>query len=368
MKELTLEFPSGFVRSDTPDPGSILLQSSSFTLRFLPVQIGELSESMALSVKRRMHYAEDNTEASMELENTIPFGAEPQIKRKLRITDGLASMTMDLVMRNSCYLTSVCAGGFTLGGVISRIGFLTLDEKAENLQKFCWQDLGNIAEGSVLYEGEKPPLGISLETAAQRMDFMAGDDLWRWMGASRMNGKALFRVLKEKDSISCHWQLFIKNPPRNGEEDIPIPGKNWRITWAVAWKDLAAEKAAHKKPDPGKSFSLKSLRGDKRLLCKGGKRACLCANGTLNVLKKFVRSHLESIQEGEELYLTDLEVTLCTNAGHMDRAKQKELLHWDMMSLLDFVRWSNKALSRKGAHLTVLSPEGAPEKGFMILR
>jgi hypothetical protein len=39
-----------------------------------------------------------------------------------------------------------------------------------------------------------------------------------------------------------------------------------------------------------------------------------------------------------------------------------------MMSLLDFVRWSNKALSRKGAHLTVLSPEGAPEKGFMILR
>lgn len=368
MKDLTLEFPSGFVKSDMPDPGSIHLQSSSFTLRFLPVQIGELSESMALSVKRRMHYAEDNTEATMELENTIPFGAEPQIKRKLRITDGLASMTMDLVMRNSCTLTNVCAGGFTMGGVISRIGFLTLDDKGESIQDFRWQDLGDIAEGSVLYEGEKPLPGISLETETQRMDFMAGDDLWRWMGASRMNGKALFRVVKEKDSVSCSWQLFRKNPPRNGEEDLPVPGKNWRITWAVAWKDLAAEKAELKQPDPEKVFSLKSLKGDQRLLCKDGKRACLCANGTLNALKKFVRSHLESIQEGGELYLTDMEISLCTNAGHMDRAKQKELLHWDMMSLLDFVRWSNKTLSRKGAHLTVCAPEGSPLKGFMILR
>ena len=241
MKDLALELPSGFVKSDMPDPGSLHLQSSSFTLRFLPVQIGDLSESMALSVKRRMHYAEDNSEGTMEMENTIPFGAEPQIKRKLRVTDGLASMTMDLVMRNSCYLTTVCAGGFTMGGIIRRIGLLAMDEKKRILQDFRWQDLAELPEGSVLYEGATPPLGISLETDSQRVDFAPGDDLWRWMGASRLNGTALFRIVKEKDSVSSHWQLFIKNPPRSGEEETPIPGKNWRLTWAVAWKDLSAE-------------------------------------------------------------------------------------------------------------------------------
>ena len=92
---LTADLPNASFASDSPSIAEFTLKTGSFTVRTLPVEIGELNETMSLASKRRLHNSEDGSELMFETVNTIPFGAEPQIQRKIKLSDGLICVTTD---------------------------------------------------------------------------------------------------------------------------------------------------------------------------------------------------------------------------------------------------------------------------------
>ena len=127
---LTADLPDAHFASDTPSVADHTLKTGNFTLRTLPVEIGELSESMSLASRRRLHQSEDGAELMFETVNTIPFGAEPQIQRKTKLSDGLICVTMDMVMRASCQLTPLSAGGLVISGDIRKVRLILPPKKA----------------------------------------------------------------------------------------------------------------------------------------------------------------------------------------------------------------------------------------------
>ena len=92
---LTADLPDARLTTDTPSVDALTLKAGDFTFRTLPAEIGELSETMSLGSKRRLHESADGTELMFETVNTIPFGAEPEIRRKIRAAakSGIADFT-----------------------------------------------------------------------------------------------------------------------------------------------------------------------------------------------------------------------------------------------------------------------------------
>ena len=367
---ITAECSDGFLSSDTPTVDALTLKAGSFTLITLPVAIGELSESSALSTKRRLHHSEDGSELTLDLENQIPFGSEPKVVRKIRFSEGLACVTMDIVTRNSSELTQISAGGLLLKGPISKIGWLRIPQQGSAITAPEMQDFEKLEDGTVLYDESCPPLGLVIENDGERFDWMAGDDLWRWTNASRLGGKSRFTITKTEKAIRFQWELLDKAPA--GPDEEPVPGRNWRLTWAVAWKKLplAAQVKPYKKYDltvccwPTPTQAVSSVKHHED---EASERGCLCDSATQNILKKWVRSNLNSVKEGDVFALVKVLPVYCVNAGHLDRAKQKSLQHWDMMAIIEFRRWANRLLAKRGCSMKILAPENSPLRGFMIL-
>lgn len=368
---LTADLPDARLVSDTPSVDAFTLKTASFTLRTLPVEIGELSESMSLSSKRRLHNSGDGNELTFETVNTIPFGAEPQIQRKIKISAGLICTTMDMVMRASCQLTNLSAGGLVISGDIRKIRLILPPKKgcAPSFQE--WQDWTEIPEeNGVIFDAAFPPLGFRLESDSERFDWMIGDDLWRWTNAGRIGGgKAHFTLIRDHDTLRMQWKLFEKLPVKK-EEDQPIPGRNWRLTWAIAWRPISRTRkkkaaavfdlSAVDSPDSARAVSSMKKNAAKE-------RSCCCASATLNMLKKWLRSQLSELPEEAVLEIQNVQPVYCVNAGHVDRAKYQSLPHWDMMSLIEFRRWANRALGAGNASLRMTAPEKSPWRSFMIL-
>ncbi len=368
---LTADLPDAQFASDTPSIDAYTLKTGHFTLRTLPAEIGELSESMSLSSKRRLHNSEDGSELMFETVNTIPFGAEPQIERKIKISAGMICTTMDMVMRASCQLTTLSAGGFILSGDIRKIGLILPPEKGCVPKLEPMRDFAEIsAENGIIFEEAFPPLGLRIESDEERFDWMAGDDFWRWTNADRIGGgKSHFIITREHNAVRMQWKLFDKLPAKKEEEE-PIPGRNWRLTWAAAWKPLSRtrkKKAAAVFDLAGFDFPDSARAVSSMKKNAAADRGCCCASATLNILKKWLRSQLGELPEGSVLEISNVQPVYCVNAGHVDRAKYKSLPHWDMMSLIEFRRWANRALGAKNASLRMTAPAKSPWRSFMIL-
>ena len=368
---LTADLPDARLTTDTPSVDALTLKAGDFTFRTLPAEIGELSETMSLGSKRRLHESADGTELMFETVNTIPFGAEPEIHRKVKISEGLVTVTQDLVMRASCQLTSVSAGGFAVSGPIRTFALVLPPSKTCEPEFPEKKEFAPLAEKSIIYDAPYPPLALMLESEKQRFDWMAGDDLWRWTNAERIGGGAArFVITREKDALRMQWKIFEKLPVRKGEEELPIPGRNWRLTWAVAWKALARTR----RKKAVRTFDLAAVSWDDSARAVTGRkknapsgRGCFCASATQNTLKKWLRSGSDSLPEGGILEIAGVTPVYCVNAGHVDRAKYQSLPHWDMMSLIEFRRWADRMLAAKDCSLRIAAPAKSPWRGFMVL-
>ena len=367
---LTADLPNASFASDSPSIAEFTLKTGSFTVRTLPVEIGELSENMSLSSRRRLHTTEDSSELMFETVNTIPFGTEPQIQRKIKISEGLICFTSDIVMRGT-ELTELSGGGAVISGNIQNYGLILPPRKG------CVPDTPEMKsfteispDGGILFDEAYPPLGLVLESDQERFDWAPGDDLWRWSNAERIGGgKARFTIKREKDAVRMQWKLFEKLP-KQGEEEIPVPGRNWRLTWAMAWKPLSSKRA--KKPVqvfdaaafdwPDSALGIATLKKN-----AAGERGCFCSATTLNILKKWLRTRLEQAEEGTVFEIAGIQPQYCVNASHVDRAKYKSLPHWDLMSVIEFRRWAGRQLARKNASIKISAPKKSPWRGFMIL-
>jgi hypothetical protein len=367
---LTADLPDAHFASDTPSVADHTLKTGTFTLRTLPVEIGELNETMSLASKRRLHNSEDGSELMFETVNTIPFGAEPEIRRKIRISEGLICCAMDMVMRASCPLTTLSAGGIVISGGFRKIGLILPPQKGSEPAMQESRDWPEIKEDEVLFDAPYPPLGLTLTAEKERLDWMIGDDLWRWTNAERIGGgKARFVITKKEQGLRMEWKLFEKTPVRS-DEDEPVPGRNWRLTWAAAWTalPLPRKKRAARVFDlgafdwPENARAAASLKKNKTL-----QPGCFCSMAVQNTLKKWIRSNWDEAKDGMVFELKNVQPRYCVNASHVDRPKFKSLPHWDMMSILEFRRWAGRLLAKKNAQLRLRTPEKSPWRGFMTL-
>ena len=220
------------VTTDTPSVDAFTLKiGKDFTLSTLPVRLGELSESMALKAKRRPHTSDDGGEVLIEQENAIPFGSEPVIRRKVRLSEHLLNVTMDIEMRASNEMKDISAGGVVISGTVGRIRFAGMPPKGEFTPDFSQEkDFSAAADGTVFYEEAFPPFGLVIESERSVLELIVGDDFWRWTNAERIGGTSRFAFVKKDGALHFTWQIFTLKP----DTEMPA-GRNWRLTWAASW-------------------------------------------------------------------------------------------------------------------------------------
>lgn len=325
------------------------------SIKTLPVRIGELPESSALRGKRRPHMAENGKECTIELENSIPFGEEPVVARKIRMEEGVLSCTLDLRMRASCRVKNISAGGLEIAGAVRKVSF-----PGSGIGDI---DIEALEEDTVFYDAENMPLLAVFETKKSSAAFAPGDDLWRWNSAERFNGKSRFTMKKSDGKIIFSWEIFSLDPD---VEELP-DGRNIRLTYLLSWKLKRAEKI--RKYKYKNSFNMASAVFQESFCRKNadgtnGETGCFACQGTENILKKFVRSLLEDAQEGDRFAVTNVVPGVCWNASHLERAKAKNLRHQDLAAWIDFRSWARRQLGRKGASFELVTQEESSLKGW----
>ncbi len=348
----------------TPENGVLTLEAgSSLSVKSIPATLGEYSEQMALPGIRRPHASIDGLEASIDIPDTIPFGDEPSINRKIKVSSGLMTIVTDFELRHSFQMRGISAGGLAISGKIASVSILQIP-KASAKPAFKELAFSDSKDGDPLFSSEMPPL-VMLVTAEDGtvLEFTVGEDLWRWCAAGRLGGKSSFSIVRSPEGIDFKWDIFSLK----SEEQEPIPGRNWRFSYMLAWKVESAKKRTAKKggKDTFKSsFDMASfdwpesarIKTDRKKKSRGAD-VCVSSGAALNILKKWLRSNLADCSEGDIFALLNAEPHFCLDAAHMDRPKLKELPHWDACALVEFKRWANRQLAASGARLEIVLPD-----------
>lgn len=309
--------------------------------------INDLSEQNALPSRLRPHISEDEKEFSFDSKTVIPFGSEPSVVRKYKMTDRIMHLTTDLVVRVNPGMTGLTAGDFHIRGKIAKVLIFGTDGVLKE------------AEGEIIYEDSVPPLSVIFQSESGAMlELSTGEDVWRWSAAERLGGKSCFRIVKEEIGIRYTRELFRWIPQKDVQ---PPPGRVWRFNALISWCDA---KSARRRPSKPKSVFDCAASGYGKGLCKESGSLCFSANGTINMLKKWLRSNLADLKDGDILLLDNVAPGPCLSAAHQDRPGKKELLHWDLNALLEFKRWAEKQLARSGAVLKIIPAKDSPVKDF----
>ncbi|MBQ9771941.1 MAG: hypothetical protein IJW23_08985 [Lentisphaeria bacterium] len=313
--------------------------------------INELSEQSALPSRLRPHVSEDGKEFSFDSKTVIPFGSEPSVARKYKMTDHVMHLTTDLIMRTSLGMTELNAGDFHIRGKIAKVLIFGSDGILRE------------AEGNILYEESVPPLSVIFQSESGAMlELSTGEDVWRWSAAERLGGTSCFRIVKEEIGIRYTRELFHWIPQKDVQ---PPPGRVWRYNSLIAWSGAKASRS--RRPSKPKAVLDCSTTDWGKGCCKESGEVCFAANGTVNILKKWLRSNLADLEKGDVLLLDNVSVGPCLSAAHQDRPGKKELLHWDLNALLEFKRWAEKQLDRFGASLKIIPAKNCPVRDFPSL-
>ena len=322
---------------DKPASGLFTLTPfDGFAVTSLEAVPGEYPESMALSVLRRPHHADDGAEVSFDCESRIPFGVPVMIAHRYKLDATSLAVQTSFEMPHAFELRSLTAGGLRFHGDVEAFSIVKLPG-AEGVVKEPAMKAFDCADGTELYRGATPPLALNLRLSGGRtVRFETGKDVWRWANASRIgDGSSAFIIRREGSDIVYTWSLYAFAPAE--AETPPPPGRNWNITWSLQWGEPETS--------DGPFADVFDLRAE----CT----ECACAQGVENALKKWVRSHLASASEGDVFAVSVGGGRFCRRAGHLDRGRKKDLPHWDLPALREFSRWANRQLRKSGAKLVL---------------
>lgn len=340
---------------DAPKPGLFTLRpdrSLTFVSRF--AVIDNLEEGSALHERRKVHHSNDGREAQFESSCRIPFGAEPGIARKFKLSDGLLSVTTDFLIRASFQVRSLFAGGYRLEGGIARFAVLSAPESGAALPQPEWKSFDSVAEGSVIYDSAQPPVALLAESGEGTvLEIATGEDFWRWT-ASAPDTVSRYTLTKTENGLEASWLPYEFHP--RPEVEVPF-GRNRRMNFLLAWRKKGGARTSAQYKDV---FDMAAFDWSETLLAYDGagnpvkSLPCFAAPGVVNVLKKWVRRKLADLQDGDVLAVTNVVPVFCTCAAHQDRARMKSLPHLDVYGINEFRRWANRQLALKGAKLVIV--------------
>ena len=102
---------------DIPVTGSFQFQYGAFTVSGLDAVPGDYPLSMGVAGLRRPHASADGEECSLEMTDSVPFGAEPEVQKRFEFSDGRMAVRTDFILRPSFEMRSITAGGLKVEGL-----------------------------------------------------------------------------------------------------------------------------------------------------------------------------------------------------------------------------------------------------------
>ena len=340
---------------DQPANGLFTVTVGDLTVSTRNAVLNEYGEELSLDGIRKVHVAESGLELGVDMESSIPFGAEPEISRRYRVQEDFLEVVSDLILRNSFEMKNIVAGGLEFSGDIAFISCLPFDGTSSEFKKPERISAEQIADGDVILDSSFVPLSLELEDSRGTcLKFMPGEDYWRWIHAAKIQGSSRYLIRKEQGKIIFEWQLYHFVPAN--DEDLPPGGRNWRLSWLLQWQ---SGKSGTVLPETCKAWidlSTQNWRKEAKVQLSDGTCCdvpCVSSAVVLNQLKKWFRSNMGKAEAGD-VYAVIADSHICYAAAHLNRAKQKVLPHRDDIALLKFKRWANRQLAASGAKLVIL--------------
>jgi hypothetical protein len=326
-------------------------------LHLAPVSSGMIAESSGIVKKSRIHERVDRLSCTFEYENVIPFGSEPLIKRNFEFAANHVKVTFDFDLRRPIALQRIEVDPLFLPGKWKRFCVISAIVPGQGIPEIEWQ---NIADGTqTLYKSSNPFLICLVEDFDGRiLEIGAGDDLWRWSVAEKLENAHGDYAITASDA-----GITITRIPLVFNEKTECGKRNWRFKWYFAWSHAGykapalsrkAVKLSAPGGDPVPDSALTAV--DEGKFLPG--TFCFQAPAAERRLKKIIRS--AAGKTGCEFLFPGIEPHVCCSAAHLDRGNKKSLLHWDMMSILDFYLWANQQLDLSDSNLAVRADKTSP--------
>jgi hypothetical protein len=326
-------------------------------LNIRPVSTGIIAEAGGIVKKSRLHERVDNLSCTFEYEKVIPFGTEPVIRRGFEFAANHVKVTFDFGLKRPLALQRIEVDPLFLPGKWKRFAVISAITPGLSIPEMEWHDITGGEQ--ILYKASTPCFICVFEDFDGRLiEIGTGDDLWRWNAAGNAeNAHGEFEIIATEEGITLTRIPLIFN------ELTECGKRNWRFKWYFAWgfagdKAPALSRKAVKLSaldgDPVPDSSLTAVDEDKYL----PETFCFQAPAAERRLKKIIRS--ATGKASSAFLLPGIAPHVCCSAAHLDRGNRKVLLHWDMMSILDFYLWANQLLAQSGSSLTIRADKTSP--------
>lgn len=293
------------------------------SLRLGRIRCDDFTEATALYSKFRRHDTEDGFKANFESEAVIPFGCEYTIRKQMTVCGNLAILTNDIWANGHGVVRQLELEDVTFTGPWIRLEYLVVDG-----DRFIAVDL--TAEPFAV-ESAKLIVMVRLTAGdGKQVEFACGNDLWRHM--SGVNGK--FCLSGNLQTVVFKRQIFAV------AADAAVERRPWRFKNIIAWSDgkattVAAEQSIDIAKWPQEAAALRELQGRVHGFCMAS--------------PVFERQFRKVIRRSEKsLIFVHGSAGFCDVSAHMERANKKELLHFDLESLVTLYIWGNRQLGKQG--------------------
>jgi len=335
----------------------------------MPVSFGTIGEETGISRKCRQHHSLDGLSSRIDMENLIPFGPEPSIKRTIEFAYNRASVTCDVNIPKGISGDRLSIYSILLPGKWKKIGIIENNGTSFNPPEIRWHDIKD--EDCEFFSSEKTFLSCVLEDANGFLfETGAGNDLWRWNSASILNTASSFRIEKNSHGILISRNVF------KWEQECELPKRNWRFNWYFAWS------ARKNPPAPVSSDIIKgdifnAVNKENKLLFydflssafppsgrtrrkeQNSASPCMQSHAVQNHFRKIIRS-LSNRIDGHDIRFINIAPHICDTASHLERKSASGIEHWDMISILDLRLWADHQFQSSGSRFSIISQADSP--------
>ena len=278
-------------------------------------KLNNSSESNAVSEKCRFHGKLDNAEVAVESQNIFPFGGESVIDRALTLRDRLLEVRVDVKPGRGEIIRNFELEELIFPGEYSKLEIVeTLPEPGA-----AWQmKTLELAEG-IIYSS-KTPFALLLLTDADGMqlELGCGGDWWRMPGC----GDTLWSIEKCGDAVKVKRRVVAI------DADEVVERRPWRFNYYVAWGRSQA-----KAPE------------NPQILAVDLQKEVKCECFRAPAVRKLLRKKIRQLDGGSNVVLQLPDISVCDDAGHLERPGKKVLRHWDLDELFALYSWANRAIN-----------------------
>lgn len=270
-------------------------------------------EAQGLPEKLRKHIADNAISAEINSSNVIPFGCEYKIDRHWKIAGNICELTGDISALHGGRIKELFLEElFFPGGKDMEIEFLVFGENS-----FRKAD----GKAGVIYDDSEMIQMLRVISPEGKVEFYAGDDLWRHRCSNQISGAESRHVLEMNENGMTYSRMIFRLP-----EDIEPEKRPWRFKSLFAF--TSAENIGTAAKDQMEKLALTD---------------CFAKPSSHRELRAFVRKQ----DPGSKVLLQGDFPQICSDGSHLSRFG-RECIHGDLGEVFNEWLWANGVMQKKG--------------------